>query len=75
MILLLRNGIIGELVRNEADIAVAPLIITSRREDAIDFTNPFMNTGISLMIKHSSVRLKLIFRFITLFLMFYNEGI
>ena len=70
------NGIIGELVRNEADIAVAPLIITSRREDAIDFTSPFMNTGISLMIKHSSVRLKyFIFRCITLFLMFYNEGI
>ena len=35
----------------ERDIAVAPLTITQERERAVDFTKPFMNTGISIMIK------------------------
>jgi len=35
----------------EADIAIAPLTITSDRERVIDFTKPFMNLGISIMIK------------------------
>lgn len=45
------NGMVGELIRNEADIAIAPLTITSARERAIDFTKPFMSLGISIMIK------------------------
>lgn len=45
------NGIVGELVRHEADIAIAPLTITSARERAIEFSMPFMNIGISIMIK------------------------
>jgi len=36
----------------EADLAIAPLTITSRRERVIDFSKPFMNLGISIMIKH-----------------------
>lgn len=35
----------------EADIAIAPLTITSSRERVIDFTKPFMTLGISIMIK------------------------
>ena len=35
----------------EADIAIAPLTITSKRERVIDFTKPFMSLGISIMIK------------------------
>ncbi|XP_023220661.1 glutamate receptor 4-like, partial [Centruroides sculpturatus] len=35
----------------EADIAIAPLTITSARERVIDFTKPFMSLGISIMIK------------------------
>lgn len=42
---------VGELVRNEADIAIAPLTISSQRERAIEFSMPFMNIGISIMIK------------------------
>jgi len=38
-------------VLQEADIAVAPLTITSIRERVIDFSKPFMNLGISIMIK------------------------
>eukprot|EP00094_Tigriopus_californicus_P004677 TCALIF_04499-PA protein Name:"Similar to GluRIA Glutamate receptor 1 (Drosophila melanogaster)" AED:0.23 eAED:0.23 QI:77/0.88/0.9/1/1/0.9/10/441/909 len=45
------NGMIGELVRKEADIAIAPLTINSQRERVADFTKPFMSLGISIMIK------------------------
>ncbi len=45
------NGMIGELVRREAEIAVAPLTINSAREKVADFTKPFMSLGISIMIK------------------------
>ncbi|KAK8754931.1 hypothetical protein V5799_002370 [Amblyomma americanum] len=45
------NGMVGELIRQEADIAIAPLTITSARERVIDFTKPFMSLGISIMIK------------------------
>ncbi|XP_064482160.1 glutamate receptor 1-like isoform X1 [Ornithodoros turicata] len=45
------NGMVGELIRQEADMAIAPLTITSARERVIDFTKPFMSLGISIMIK------------------------
>ena len=35
----------------EADLAIAPLTITSSREKVIAFTKPFMTQGISIMIK------------------------
>ncbi|CAL1544184.1 unnamed protein product, partial [Lymnaea stagnalis] len=45
------NGIIGQLINQERDIAVAPLTITQDRERVVDFSKPFMDTGISIMIK------------------------
>ncbi|XP_012232501.2 glutamate receptor 1 isoform X3 [Linepithema humile] len=45
------DGMVGELIRKEADIAIAPLTITSERERVIDFSKPFMSLGISIMIK------------------------
>ncbi|KAH9509952.1 hypothetical protein Btru_044705 [Bulinus truncatus] len=45
------NGIIGQLINQERDLAVAPLTITQDRERVVDFTKPFMDTGISIMIK------------------------
>ncbi|XP_066994946.2 glutamate receptor 1-like [Anabrus simplex] len=45
------DGMVGELVRKEADIAIAPMTITSERERVIDFSKPFMSLGISIMIK------------------------
>uniref|UniRef100_A0A674PPY9 Glutamate receptor n=1 Tax=Takifugu rubripes TaxID=31033 RepID=A0A674PPY9_TAKRU len=45
------NGIIRELIEHRADLAVAPLTITYMREKAIDFTKPFMNTGISILYR------------------------
>ncbi|XP_055926378.1 glutamate receptor ionotropic, kainate 2-like isoform X2 [Argiope bruennichi] len=45
------NGMVGELLKREADIAVADLSITFDRESAVDFTMPFMNLGISILFK------------------------
>ncbi|KAK2827922.1 hypothetical protein Q5P01_018956 [Channa striata] len=45
------NGMVGELVYGQADVAVAPLTITLVREQVIDFTKPYMSLGISIMIK------------------------
>ncbi|XP_044734636.1 glutamate receptor 1-like [Chrysoperla carnea] len=45
------DGMVGELIRNEADIAIASMTITSERERVIDFSKPFMSLGISIMIK------------------------
>ncbi|RWS27374.1 glutamate receptor 1-like protein, partial [Leptotrombidium deliense] len=57
------NGMVGELVRQEADMAIAPLTITSARERVIDFTKPFMNLGISIMIKKPMKKNPSIFSF------------
>jgi hypothetical protein len=35
----------------EADVAIAPLTITAIRERVVSFTKPFMQLGISIMIK------------------------
>ena len=35
----------------EADLALAPLTITSARERVVDFSKPFMSLGISIMFK------------------------
>lgn len=44
------TGMIGELIRHEVDLAVAPLTITSQRESVVDFSKPWMNLGISILI-------------------------
>lgn len=45
------NGMVGEIIRKEADLAIAPLTITTVRENAISFTKPFMQTGIGILLK------------------------
>ncbi|KAL8603429.1 hypothetical protein ACOMHN_053096 [Nucella lapillus] len=45
------NGMIGELIRRDADIAVAALSISEVRERVVDFSKPYMDTGTSIMIK------------------------
>jgi len=42
---------VGEIVRKEAHLAVGSLTISAQRERAIGFSMPFMNMGISIMIK------------------------
>uniref|UniRef100_A0AAQ4QPI1 Glutamate receptor n=1 Tax=Gasterosteus aculeatus aculeatus TaxID=481459 RepID=A0AAQ4QPI1_GASAC len=41
------NGMIGE----EADLAIAPLTLTAAREKAVGMTKPFMQTGISILLR------------------------
>ncbi|XP_056319079.1 probable glutamate receptor [Danio aesculapii] len=45
------NGMIGEVVRGEADIAVAPLTLTAQREAVVDMSKPFMQTGLSFIMR------------------------
>lgn len=61
------NGMMGELIRGEADLAVADLTITSKREDAVDFTHPFMNTGISILYKKPTKKVTSLFSFLSPF--------
>ena len=46
-------GMIGEVISGSADMAVADMSITAMREEAVDFTVPFMHLGITAMYKKS----------------------
>lgn len=41
---------IGEIVSRTADMAIAPLTISQVRMEAVEFSKPFMNLGISIMV-------------------------
>ncbi|XP_033212072.1 glutamate receptor ionotropic, kainate 2 isoform X2 [Belonocnema kinseyi] len=45
------DGMIKELLEQKADLAIADLTITYDREQAVDFTMPFMNLGISILYR------------------------
>ncbi|XP_011251852.2 glutamate receptor ionotropic, kainate 2 isoform X1 [Camponotus floridanus] len=45
------SGMLGKIINDEADLAIADLTITAEREEAVDFTNPFMNLGISILYR------------------------
>ncbi|XP_013421039.1 glutamate receptor 4 [Lingula anatina] len=45
------NGMVWELMTERADMAIGDLTISAEREKVIDFTKPFMNLGISIMIR------------------------
>ncbi|XP_025087345.1 glutamate receptor ionotropic, kainate 3-like isoform X1 [Pomacea canaliculata] len=45
------NGMIGELLAGNATMSVAPLSINSDREEAVDFTKPFMTRYISVLMR------------------------
>lgn len=46
------NGMVGEVVRRKADIAAGPLTVTAEREQAVDFSYPFMSSGIKVLVKN-----------------------
>ncbi|XP_056013013.1 glutamate receptor 2-like [Ostrea edulis] len=58
------TGMIGELVDGKADLAVAPLTITKQREEDVAFSKPFMNSGISIMIKKPEIQKPGVFSFL-----------
>ncbi|KAK4883092.1 hypothetical protein RN001_006411 [Aquatica leii] len=45
------DGMIKEILDQKADLAIADLTITYDREQAVDFTMPFMNLGISILYR------------------------
>ncbi|CAH1239676.1 GRIK1 [Branchiostoma lanceolatum] len=47
------DGVIGEITKGNADLATGSLTITSQREDVVDFTKPFMEYGIVMVMRRS----------------------
>uniref|UniRef100_A0A1I8ABH5 Glutamate receptor n=1 Tax=Steinernema glaseri TaxID=37863 RepID=A0A1I8ABH5_9BILA len=45
------DGMIGEILRGEAEMAVAPLTVNFKRAEVVDFTKPFLSLGISILYK------------------------
>ncbi|XP_037959244.1 glutamate receptor ionotropic, kainate 1 [Teleopsis dalmanni] len=43
------NGIIKQIIDNKAQIGVCDLTITQARRSVVDFTNPFMQLGVSIL--------------------------
>merc|ERR1712130_725646 len=46
---LAEHGMIGEVISGTADIALADMTITSKREEAVDFTHPYMSLGLGVL--------------------------
>ena len=45
------NGMVGELVNEDADMIVAPLTINPERAQHIDFSKPFKYQGLTILVK------------------------
>lgn len=45
------NGMLGEITSDRAHLALVDLTITAGRAEVVDFTHPFINTGISVLFK------------------------
>ncbi|XP_054163357.1 glutamate receptor 1-like [Oppia nitens] len=58
------NGMIGELIRHEVHMAIAPLTITHQRMSVVDFSHPFMTSGISMMFKKPNITPQDMFPFV-----------
>ncbi|XP_053724493.1 probable glutamate receptor isoform X1 [Synchiropus splendidus] len=61
------NGMIGEVMRGEADLAIAPLTLTAARERVVGMTKPFMQTGISILLRRDISEESGLFEFLTPF--------
>jgi ABC-type amino acid transport substrate-binding protein len=61
------NGMIGMIMRDEADIAIADLTITRSREQVVDFTLPFMNTGVGILFTKATKAEAELFAFLSPF--------
>ncbi|MEQ2232362.1 Glutamate receptor ionotropic, NMDA 2A, partial [Ilyodon furcidens] len=48
------NGMVGEVVYKKAIMAVGSLTINEERSEVIDFSVPFVETGISVMVSRSN---------------------
>ncbi|KAL3269197.1 hypothetical protein HHI36_008279 [Cryptolaemus montrouzieri] len=50
------NGLMGEITEHRAHLAISDLAMTSQRQQVVDFSSPFMNLGIGLLIKKPTVK-------------------
>uniref|UniRef100_A0AAZ3S7R3 Glutamate receptor n=1 Tax=Oncorhynchus tshawytscha TaxID=74940 RepID=A0AAZ3S7R3_ONCTS len=48
------NGMVGEVIQKKAAMAVGSLTINEERSEVIDFSVPFVETGISVMVARSN---------------------
>ncbi|KAM8794780.1 glutamate receptor ionotropic, NMDA 2D-like [Eudromia elegans] len=48
------NGMIGEVFYGRADMAIGSLTINEERSEIVDFSVPFVETGISVMVSRSN---------------------
>jgi len=58
------NGLIGDVLKGRADLAIADLTITYDRKKVVDFTTPFMNLGISILYVKPKPKTKYLFSFL-----------
>ncbi|KAF9797941.1 hypothetical protein SFRURICE_019284 [Spodoptera frugiperda] len=59
------DGVVGDLMRGETDIAISALTMTAEREEVIDFVAPyFEQTGILIVIR-KPIRKTSLFKFMT----------
>ncbi|XP_028394123.1 glutamate receptor ionotropic, NMDA 1-like [Dendronephthya gigantea] len=49
------NGMIGELVRNEADLAASTLTITAKRSKVVDFSYPYVDVANGILVSTQPV--------------------
>ena len=43
------NGLISELINRKVDVALASLMINSEREAVVDFSVPYMDSGVAIL--------------------------
>ncbi|XP_029850182.2 glutamate receptor ionotropic, kainate 2 isoform X1 [Ixodes scapularis] len=55
------NGMVREIIDREADLALADLTITYSRDEAVDFTTPFMTLGIGILFRKPQENQALLF--------------
>ncbi|KTG01857.1 hypothetical protein cypCar_00018872, partial [Cyprinus carpio] len=48
------NGLVGEVVSKRADMAIGSLTINEERSEVVEFSVPFVETGISVMVSRSN---------------------
>ncbi|XP_063982898.1 glutamate receptor ionotropic, kainate 2-like [Diachasmimorpha longicaudata] len=61
------SGMLGKIMREEADLAITDLTITAEREKAVDFTMPFLNLGISILFRKPTKAAPSLFSFLSPF--------
>jgi len=47
------NGMIGEVIKKNADLAITDLTITEKRKEVVEFTESFFEVGVSAIMKKS----------------------